>query len=102
MTNPLKACPWCGKQPKMDSSIKGAEPVFSCCVTEYMSKEQWNTRATPPIDREKLLLTVQDGVCDFMVNDGEIRYIQHPRGKKRTLINVITDKIINALPELGK
>lgn len=40
-------CPFCGKQPKKDMSIKNSEPVYSCCVTEYMSKEAWNKRHQP-------------------------------------------------------
>lgn len=57
----LLPCPWCGKQPKMDNSIKGAESVYSCCVTEYMSKQMWNTRQSSANNTEDAGKGVNNG-----------------------------------------
>ena len=35
----LLPCPWCGKQPKMDTSIKNSEPVFSNLKQERTCNE---------------------------------------------------------------
>lgn len=36
---------------------------------------------------------VQEAICDFNINDGELRFIPHEKSKKRTLTQVIADAI---------